>query len=189
MDPGTWFLIGASAVIGGGQMFSAADQRAKEEKAIEKLRVAHEEGIDVAVAHTETTAEEMRETAVETMAASRGRIEAQIAFMGGRGARGGAALEAALTQAQADWLEDIDKEAQYIMDELEAKRKVVGAQANLADIASQIAYTQNIFSAFSTMIDPLLGVRIKPGARPGTGAASMAAGAGSVAYKPPRYGG
>ncbi len=180
--------IGLGA-IGLFEIHSAQQQRKAEEKAIEKLRVAHEAVIDVAAAHTETTATEMRGTAVETIAASRGQIEAQMAFMGGRGARSGAAFEAALSKAETGWLEQIDTETQFILDDLEAKREIVGAQASLADISSRIAFTQSIFGAFESMITPLLDVRIQPGARPGTGAASMAAGAGSAAYKPPRYGG
>ncbi len=193
-DPLSWFVIGAGLVMSGGQALSAADQRSKEEKAIEELRVAHEAQIDVAAAHTETTATEMRETATETMAAARGQIESQVAFMGGRGARSGAAIEAAISKAETDWLEQIDTETQLILDDLEAKREIVGAQANLADISSKIAFTQNIFNAFETMLGGLftgLDRMIQPSSTsPGGGPApsSQPGPSPSRTYTPPRYG-
>jgi len=149
------FIIGAGAVIGGGKALSAADQRSKEEKALEEAEAAQSAYIDFGVEHTETKATEQREHATETMASARGQIESQMAFMGGRGARSGAAIEAAISQAETDWLEAIDTEMTMILEDLEAKREILGAQYNLADISSRIAYTQNIFSAFESMLGGL----------------------------------
>ena len=197
-DPVSMFFLGliATGATGSIGAMSAQDQRAAERKAIEKLQVAHEAQIDVAVAHTESTAEEMRETATETMAASRGQIEAQMAFMGGRGARSGAAIEGAISKAETDWLESIDKETQLILDELAAKREVIGAEASLADISSRIAFTQNIFNAFESMLGGLftgLNRLVQPSS-PGAGTPSTSSQPGpspstSRAYKPPVYGG
>lgn len=194
-DPVTWFIIMGSAASTAFQAQSAESQRSQQEKAIEKAREAHEAQIDVAVAHTITTGEEQREVAGETMAAARGQIESQMAFMGGRGARSGAAIEEAVSKAETDWLESIDKEVQFILDDLEAKREIVGAEASLADISSRIAFTQNIFNAFETMLGGLftgLDRMIQPGGTSAGGAPAPSSSPGpstSRVYKPPRYGG
>ena len=189
-DPVTWAIIIGGMAMSGVQAINAQGQRAEEKKAIEELQEAHEAQIDVAVEHTETTAEEMRETATETMAAARGQIESQMAFMGGRGARSGAAIEAAVSKAETDWLESIDKEVQYILDDLAAKREIIGAEASLADISSRIAFTQNIFNAFETMLGGLftgLDRMIQPKVPSDTGTGAGAGATTSRAYKPPRY--
>ena len=195
-DPITWFVIISGVAYGGVKAMEGQAQRSEEKKALEEAEAAQSAYIDLGVEHTETKATEQREHATETMASARGQIEAQVAFMGGRGARSGAAIEAAISQAETDWLESIDTEMTMILEDLEAKREILGAQYNLADISSRIAYTQNIFSAFETMLGGLytglarLEMPVSPS--PGTGAAAAGAGAAATAsraYQPPVYGG
>ncbi len=185
-------VFGVSTVISISQ---AQEKRKAEEKALEEAHEAQSAYIDLRVEHTETTAVKQREHAVDTMASARGQIESQMAFMGGRGARSGAAIEAAISQAEADWLEAIDTEMTMILEDLEAKRVVLGAQYNLADISSRIAYTQSVFSAFETMLGGLytgLAQLEKPGASPGGGVAPSSQpgpSPSSRTYQPPVYGG